>query len=202
MMNKNEIKDDKPRKLGYVRVSTVEQNVARQKSALAVYNIDKWYVDTVSGKDTNREDLEKLRKDVRIGDTIYVHDFSRLARSLKDLINLVDEFSAKGVNLYFHSEKIDTKTAEGQLMLGVVGSVYDFERKIIRRRQLEGIAIAKEKGRYAGRKKKKVKDFKKWYDMYMRREMTLVQMAKMLGVSRSTTYRLIDEYRTKQDNKK
>ena len=87
-------------------------------------------------------------------------------------------------------------------MLGVVGSVYDFERKIIRRRQLEGIAIAKEKGRYAGRKKKKVKDFKKWYDMYMRREMTLVQMAKMLGVSRSTTYRLIDEYRTKQDNKK
>ena len=201
-MNKNEIKDDKPRKLGYVRVSTVEQNIERQKSALAVYNIDKWYVDTVSGKDTNREDLEKLRKDVRIGDTIYVHDFSRLARSLKDLINLVDEFSAKGVNLYFHSEKIDTKTEEGQLMLGVVGSVYDFERKIIRRRQLEGIAIAKEKGRYAGRKKKKVKDFKKWYDMYMRREMTLVQMAKMLGVSRSTTYRLIDEYRTKQDNKK
>ena len=185
----------------YVRVSTVEQNSERQRVALAAYGIDEWYEDKLSGKDTNRDGLERLRKDIRKGDTIYVHDFSRLARSLKDLIDLVNEFQNKGASLYFHTEHIDTKTDEGQMMLGVVGSVYDFERKIIRRRQLEGIALAKEKGVYAGRKRKKVKDFKRWYDMYMNREITLVQMAKMLNVSRSTAYRLIDEYRAKKKSK-
>ena len=190
-----------PKHRAYVRVSTVEQNPERQKVALAAYGIDEWYEDKLSGKDTNRDDLERLRGDIREGDTIYVHDFSRLARSLKDLIDLVNEFQNKGASLYFHTEHIDTKTDEGQLMLGVVGSVYDFERKIIRRRQLEGIALAKEKGVYAGRKRKKVKDFKRWYDMYMNREITLVQMAKMLNVSRSTAYRLIDEYRAKKKSK-
>lgn len=190
-----------PKHRAYIRVSTAEQNPERQKVALAAYGIDKWYEDKLSGKDTNRDDLERLRKDIRKGDTIYVHDFSRLARSLKDLIDLVNEFQNKGASLYFHTEHIDTKTDEGQLMLGVVGSVYDFERKIIRRRQLEGIALAKEKGVYAGRKRKKVKDFKRWYDMYMNREITLVQMAKMLNVSRSTAYRLIDEYRAKKKSK-
>lgn len=190
-----------PKHRAYVRVSTVEQNPERQKVALAAYGINEWYEDQLSGKDTNRKDLERLRGDIRKGDTIYVHDFSRLARSLKDLIDLVNEFQNKGASLYFHTEHIDTKTDEGQLMLGVVGSVYDFERKIIRRRQLEGIALAKEKGVYAGRKRKKVKDFKRWYDMYMNREITLVQMAKMLNVSRSTAYRLIDEYRAKKKSK-
>ena len=190
-----------PKHRAYVRVSTVEQNPERQKVALAAYGINEWYEDQLSGKDTNRKDLERLRRDIRKGDTIYVHDFSRLARSLKDLIDLVNEFQNKGASLYFHTEHIDTKTDEGQLMLGVVGSVYDFERKIIRRRQLEGIALAKEKGVYAGRKRKKVKDFKRWYDMYMNREITLVQMAKMLNVSRSTAYRLIDEYRAKKKSK-
>ena len=190
-----------PKHRAYVRVSTVEQNPERQKVALAAYGINEWYEDQLSGKDTNRKNLERLRRDIRKGDTIYVHDFSRLARSLKDLIDLVNEFQNKGASLYFHTEHIDTKTDEGQLMLGVVGSVYDFERKIIRRRQLEGIALAKEKGVYAGRKRKKVKDFKRWYDMYMNREITLVQMAKMLNVSRSTAYRLIDEYRAKKKSK-
>lgn len=190
-----------PKHRAYVRVSSVEQNPERQRVALAAYGINEWYEDQLSGKDTNRKDLERLRGDIRKGDTIYVHDFSRLARSLKDLIDLVNEFQNKGASLYFHTEHIDTKTDEGQLMLGVVGSVYDFERKIIRRRQLEGIALAKEKGVYAGRKKKKVKDFKRWYDMYMNREITLVQMAKMLNVSRSTAYRLIDEYRAKKKSK-
>ena len=190
-----------PKHRAYVRVSTVEQNPERQRVALAAYGIDEWYEDKLSGKDTNRDDVERLRGDIRKGDTIYVHDFSRLARSLKDLIDLVNEFQNKGASLYFHTEHIDTKTDEGQLMLGVVGSVYDFERKIIRRRQLEGIALAKEKGVYAGRKRKKVKDFKRWYDMYMNREITLVQMAKMLNVSRSTAYRLIDEYRAKKKSK-
>ena len=190
-----------PKHRAYVRVSTVEQNPERQRVALAAYGIDEWYEDKLSGKDTNRDALERLRGDIRKGDTIYVHDFSRLARSLKDLIDLVNEFQNKGASLYFHTEHIDTKTDEGQLMLGVVGSVYDFERKIIRRRQLEGIALAKEKGVYAGRKRKKVKDFKRWYDMYMNREITLVQMAKMLNVSRSTAYRLIDEYRAKKKSK-
>ena len=190
-----------PKHRAYVRVSTVEQNPERQKVALAAYGINEWYEDQLSGKDTNRKNLERLRRDIRKGDTIYVHDFSRLARSLKDLIDLVNEVQNKGASLYFHTEHIDTKTDEGQLMLGVVGSVYDFERKIIRRRQLEGIALAKEKGVYAGRKRKKVKDFKRWYDMYMNREITLVQMAKMLNVSRSTAYRLIDEYRAKKKSK-
>ena len=190
-----------PKHRAYIRVSTVEQNLERQRVALEPYGINEWYEDQLSGKDTNRKDLERLRGDIRKGDTIYVHDFSRLARSLKDLIDLVNEVQNKGASLYFHTEHIDTKTDEGQLMLGVVGSVYDFERKIIRRRQLEGIALAKEKGVYAGRKRKKVKDFKRWYDMYMNREITLVQMAKMLNVSRSTAYRLIDEYRAKKKSK-
>ncbi len=182
----------------YIRVSTVEQHLERQRAALLPFDIDEFYEDKISGKDVERPELERLRKDLSPGDTVYVLDFSRLARSVKDLLDLVDEFERKMVNVVFLTERIDSTTPEGRLMLTVVGAIYEFERKIIRRRQLEGIELAKKKGIYAGRKKKTVKDFQKWYGMYMSREITLVDMAKMLKVSRSTAYRLIDEYRGKK----
>ena len=181
--------------IGYVRVSTEEQNPARQQEALAAYNIEKWYIEPVSGKDMERLELQKMLDFIREGDTLFVHDFSRLARSVKDLLTIVDGLEAKKAQVYFVTEKIDTRTDEGRLMLTVVGAIYEFERKIIRRRQLEGIAVAKAKGVYAGRKPKEVNKelFEEYYNQWRNREMTLVDLAKMLQISRSTAYRLIKQ---------
>lgn len=182
--------------IGYVRVSTEEQNPARQQEALAAYNIEKWYIEPVSGKDMERLELQKMLDFIREGDTLFVHDFSRLARSVKDLLTIVDGLEAKKAQVYFVTEKIDTRTDEGRLMLTVVGAIYEFERKIIRRRQLEGIAVAKAKGVYAGRKPKEVPQelFNEYYQLWRNRKMTMVDLAKMLQISRSTAYRLIHQH--------
>lgn len=129
--------------LGYVRVSTAEQNDARQRGALEKYNIDKWFEEKVSGKDTNRKKLQAMIDYCREGDTIYVHDFSRLARSTKDLLEIVELLQSKGVNLVSDKENLDTNTATGKLMLTMIAAIAEFERQNLLERQREGIAIAK-----------------------------------------------------------
>ncbi|WP_330427941.1 recombinase family protein [Butyricicoccus sp. OF10-2] len=129
--------------IAYVRVSTVEQNDERQREALAAYQIDKWFCEKVSGKDTNRPQLQAMLEFVREGDTVYVHDFSRLARSTADLLNIVDTLAAKGVHLVSRKEAVDSSTPTGKLMLTMIGAIAEFERANLLERQREGIAIAK-----------------------------------------------------------
>jgi len=122
-----------------------------------------------------------------------IHDLSRLTRSTKDLLDIVEQLKSKGVHLVSNKENIDTNTATGKLMLTMIGAIAEFERDNMLEIQREGIAIAKEKGMYKGRKAVDIDGFDKFYQRYMNREVSKVQLAKELGVSRPTLDKLIVE---------
>lgn len=182
-------------KVAYVRVSTVDQNEARQVEALKRYEIEKWFTEKVSGKNMDRVQLKLMLEFVREGDTVLVSDFSRLARSTRDLLDIVEELKKKNVHLVSLKEKLDTSTPTGKLMLTMIAAINEFERENILERQREGIAIAKKAGKYKGRKKISVKDFRKHYERYMRRETTKSGLAKELKISRPTLDRMLKEYK-------
>jgi DNA invertase Pin-like site-specific DNA recombinase len=182
-------------KVAYVRVSTEEQNEARQVEALEMQRIDKWYVEKISGKDTNRPQLQAMLDYVREGDTVYVHDFSRLARSTKDLLSIVEKLKVKGVHIVSNKENIDSSTPTGMLMLTMIGAIAEFERQNMLERQREGIAIAKREGKFKGGQVKKIDD-KMWnqcYNRYMQRELTKAAFAKTLNISRPTLDKILKE---------
>ncbi len=182
-------------KVAYVRVSTVEQNEARQLEALDKFGIDKWYVEKVSGKDTNRPKLREMLDFVREGDTVYIHDFSRLARSTKDLLEIVETLNQKKVNLVSNKENLDSSTPTGKLMLTMIGAINEFERQNLLERQREGIAIAVREGKFKGGQVKKIDDkkFDECYGRYSRREINKVEFAKALNISRPTLDKLLKE---------
>ncbi|AWR85011.1 resolvase (plasmid) [Escherichia coli] len=140
-------------RIGYVRVSSFDQNPERQ---LEQIQVDKVFTDKASGKDTRRPELERLLAFVREGDTVVVHSMDRLARNLDDLRRLVQGLTQRGVRIEFLKEHL-TFTGEdspmANLMLSVMGAFAEFERALIRERQREGIALAKQRGAYRGRKK-------------------------------------------------
>jgi len=121
--------------IAYVRVSTVEQNEQRQLEGLKNYKIDKWFTEKVSAKDTNRPQLKLMIDFAREGDTIYIWDFSRLARSTKDLLDVVEDLTNKGVHLRSVKENLDTSTPSGKLMLTMIGAINEFERANMLERQ-------------------------------------------------------------------
>ena len=171
--------------IAYVRVSTRDQNEARQIEALKEYEIDKWFKEKVSGKNTvSRNQYLEMMDWVREGDTVYVTDFSRLARSTQDLLKTIDSFKTKKVNLKSLKEDLDTSTATGKLMVTVMAAINEFERENLLERQAEGIALAKQRGAYKGRKRIEVKDFGKYYEEYMQRKVSKSALARQLGISR------------------
>ncbi len=180
--------------IAYIRVSTVEQNEQRQIEAMKPFNIEKWFIEKISAKDTNRPKLQELLEFAREGDTIHVHDFSRLARSTKDLLDIVEQLSQKNIYLVSNKENIDTSTPTGKLMLTMIGAINEFERCNLLERQREGIAIAKRNGKYKGGKRKSVPNFESGYQRYLRREISKVGLAKELRISRPTLDKLIKEY--------
>ena len=182
-------------KVAYVRVSTVDQNEERQVKALEPLGIEKWFVEKVSAKDTNRPELQRMLEFVREGDVVCIHDFSRLARNTQDLLGIVDGLQKKGVEVVSNKEQIDTSTPTGKLMLTLIAAISEFERSILLERQREGIAIAKSKGKYQGRKAIEVpkEKYREVYCRYMRREITKSAMAKELGVSRPTLDKIMKE---------
>lgn len=180
--------------IAYIRVSTIEQNEQRQVEAMQQYNIEKWFIEKVSAKDTNRPKLQEMLDYAREGDTIHIHDFSRLARSTKDLLDIVEKLNHKGITLISNKENIDTSTPTGKLMLTMIGAINEFERTNLLERQKEGIAIAKRNGKYKGRKPVTIPDFEKHYQRYMKREISKSQLAKNLNISRPTLDKLIKEY--------
>ena len=189
-------------KIAYVRVSTVEQNEARQIEALKKYDIEKWFTEKVSGKDTNRPQLQQMLEFAREGDTIYVHDFTRLARSTKDLLDIVEYLKSKGIHLVSNKESIDTSTPTGKLMLTFLAGIAEFERENLLERQREGIAIAKENGKYKGRKPFKSDKFEALYHEYIKRKITKAEFALQIGTSRPTLNPFISlHFRTLNKNK-
>lgn len=184
-------------KYAYVRVSTVEQNEERQIEGLEKHGIDKWFIEKVSGKDTNRTELQTMLDVAKAGDTIYVHDFSRLARSTKDLLAIVEMLTEREINLVSNKENIDTSTPAGKLMLTVLAAIYEFERTNMLERQAEGIEIAKRENKYAncGRKKTEITDeYEHLIRQYVNGKVTKVQLAVMMNVSRPTLNRILNEY--------
>lgn len=186
--------------IGYVRVSTVEQNEARQLVTMEKYNVEKIFQEKVSAKDLNRPKLEEMLDYIREGDIVVVHDFSRLARSTKDLLNIVEFLNNKKVNLISSKENIDSSTPTGKLMLTMIGAINEFERSNLLERQREGIAIAKAKGKYKGRKKIYVDNFEEYYSRYICRDISKTQLSKELNISRPTLDRLIKEYKDSNIN--
>ena len=180
--------------IAYIRVSTIEQNEQRQVEAMQQYRIEKWFIEKVSAKDTNRPKLQELLEFAREGDVIHIHDFSRLARSTKDLLDIVEMLNKKGVTLISNKENIDTSTPTGKLMLTMIGAINEFERTNLLERQREGIAIAKRNGKYKGRKPISIPDFNKQYQRYLQREIpSKTELTKILHISRPTLDKLIEE---------
>ena len=133
-------------KIGYIRVSTVEQNTIRQEVLLKELGVDEVFIDKASGKNTDRPELKRLITYVRQNDTVIVESISRFARNTKDLLELIDQLTAKNVEFISKKEAIDTTTPTGKFMLTIFGAVAELEREYILQRQQEWIAIAKKQG--------------------------------------------------------
>ena len=171
-----------------------EPNAARQIEALKKYDIEKWYTEKVSAKNTDRPKLKEMIEFAREGDTIYIHDFSRLARSTKDLLELVESFEEQGITLVSNKENINTSTPTGKLMLTMIAAINEFERANLLERQREGIDIAKKAGVYKGRKPVDVPNFQYYYQRYIRREISKSALARELNISRPTLDKIIKQY--------
>ncbi len=184
----------KGKNIAYVRVSTVEQNEARQREALKAFNIDKWFVEKASGKDAKRPILQEMLEYIREDDTVYVEEFSRLGRSTADLLASVQRIEDSGAKFVSLKENFDTKTPAGKLQMTMMAAIAEFERAMILERQREGIAIAKREGKYKGRKAVFVPNIGEYYQKYMTRQGTKTSIATELGISRTTLDKLFKEY--------
>ena len=176
-------------KIGYVRVSTQEQNTIRQEVMMRDLGVDHLYIDKASGKSTDRPELKKLLGFVREGDTVVVESISRFARNTRDLLELVEQLAAKKVEFVSQKEAIDTTTPTGKFMLTIFGAVAELEREYILQRQREGIAIAKEQRKYTGRKPIDVPDLEQVVRRWRAGEMTAVEAMSKLGLKPRTFYR-------------
>ena len=181
-------------KIGYVRVSTKEQNTARQEELMKLLEVDRVYIDKMSGKDMERPFLQEMMNFVREGDSVVVESISRFARNTKDLLELTEQLNSKHVQFVSQKENIDTNTPAGKFMLTIFGAVAELEREYIRQRQKEGIEIAKEKGKYKGRLAKQLDTFDEIYQQWKSGNITATFASEQLNVSRSTFYRKVSEH--------
>lgn len=186
-------------KIGYVRVSTKEQNTARQEEIMKTLGVDKVYIDKMSDKDMERPALHEMMNYVREGDSVIVESISRFARNTKDLLELTEQLNNKHVRFISQKENIDTDTPAGKFMLTIFGAVAELEREYIRQRQREGIEIAKKQGRYKGRPAKQLDTFDEIYHQWKSGNITAASASKQLNISRSTFYRKV--YGHENDNK-
>ena len=181
-------------KVGYIRVSAIDQNTERQEVALKELKVDKIFTEKLSGKNTNRPELHRMLDYVREGDTLYIESISRLARSTKDLLSLVQVLQEKGVDLVSLKENIDTTTPQGRFILTIFGALSELERENILQRQREGIEIAKQNGKVLGRPViEPPKDWDKVITLWKRGEITAVESMKRLNLTKATFYRRVKQ---------
>lgn len=189
----------------YVRVSTIKQDLTRQDMQLDKLGIkfDKHYADKLTGKNTERPQLNKMLLELKKGDTLYCESISRLGRSLKDLIEITEQLVNKGVRVVIVKEGIDTNTNTYKLLLGIFGSVAEMERETIQERVIQGVEKCKatgttKTGKWFGRQELTLhdlpKEFKKYYGKWKAKEITAVEFAKLLKIGRATLYRWIKLY--------
>ena len=186
----------------YVRVSSMEQKTDRQ--LLAYEEADRVYVDKMTGATKDRPQLQAMLEELEAGDVVVVKSIDRLSRSTKDLLDIVDTIKEQGAGLRILDMKIDTSDKLGEFFLTVLGAIGQLERKTIKERTREGIAIAKTKGKYTGRKKGAIalkgdalERFKRFYDLGMKKS----DMAKEFQVSRPTIYKWIEELKARGEIK-
>ena len=186
---------------GYGRVSTQDQALSRQEDLFDRVGIDERYrfMEKMTGTKTNRPQLDRLRDEVRTGDTVYIESLSRLGRSTKDLLALVDEFQNKGITIVSDKENIDTSTPAGKMLTTIMCALAEFERDLIVERTKEGLEAARARGRKGGRKPKSEKDIKIALSMYDSQEFSISEICKRCNVSQGTLYKAINE-RKAQNN--
>ena len=156
--------------------------------------VDEVYIDRMSGKNTQRPELQKMMEYVRCGDTVIVESISRFARNTRDLLELIERLNARGVEFVSQKEAIDTTTPTGKFMLTVFGAVAELEREYTLQRQREGIAVAKEQGKYKGRKPIEPPEFEQTAARWRRGEITAAEAMRKLGMSKSTFYRKVKRF--------
>lgn len=178
-------------KIGYIRISTLDQNTARQEVLMEALGVDEVYIDRMSGKSADRPEMRRMLEYVRRGDTVVVESISRFARNTRDLLELVERLTEKGVEFVSQKEAIDTTTPTGKFMLTVFGAVAELEREYILQRQREGIAIARERGIYKGRKPIDRPEFQQVVALWRKGGITAVEAMKRLDLKSSTFYRKV-----------
>lgn len=192
----------------YMRVSTRKQGEGRQEFQLDKLGIEfnKSYVDKITGSTKDRPQLNKMLLELKEGDTLYCESISRLGRNLKDLIEIVEFLVTKGVRVVIVKEGIDTAATTYKLLLAIFGGVAEMERETIQERVIQGVERCKvtgqtKTGKWFGRQEKTIEElpgsFKRYYDKMMNKEITKVEMAKILGCGRATLYRWIKIYENK-----
>lgn len=178
-------------KIGYIRISTVEQNTERQEALMQELGVDQVFIDRISGKSMDRPELKRMMEFVREGDMVIVESISRFARNTRDLLELVEQLTAKRVDFVSKKEALDTTTPSGKFMLTIFGAVAELEREYILQRQKEGIAIAKKKGIYKGRKPIDRPNFDQIVRQWRAGNMTAVEAMRKLDLAPSTFYRKV-----------
>ena len=177
-------------KIGYIRVSTEEQNTARQEVLLRELGVDEVFIEKASGKNADRPELTRMMEYVRRGDTVIVESISRFARNTRDLLDLVERLTEKHVEFVSRKEAIDTTTPTGKFMLTVFAALAELEREYILQRQREGIVIAKEQGKYTGRKPMPLPDnFERVVARWRAGEITATEAMRQTGLKSNTFYR-------------
>ena len=180
-------------KFGYARVSTQEQSLDRQLDSLTAQGCERIYQEKMTGTKEHRPELDKMLDAMRKGDILVVESFSRLSRSTKDLLAMVDKLQDMGVSLVSLKENLDTTTATGKLMLTMMSALSQFERDIIAERTAEGLKAARARGRLGGRPKANMKAVEQALKMYDAKTFTLSEIAKATKLSIATVNRKIAE---------
>lgn len=184
--------------IGYIRVSSSSQNLDRQIDEMGKLHLDKVYQEKISGKDTNRPQLQQMLENIRSGDTLTVLSIDRLGRNGKDILDIVTDIKSKGAIFKCLNPTFDTSTPFGDFFLWILAAVSEMEREQILSRQRQGIALAKQLGKYKGRRPKQLENFEGVYQQWMDGKITMEQAGKILGVSRATFYRRVKQYEANQ----
>lgn len=186
-------------KIGYIRVSTEHQETARQEAIMEQYQVERVFAEKISGKNANRPELKTMLDYVREGDTLYIESISRLGRSTRDLLHIIDVLQRKGVTLVSSKENIDTNTPQGRFVLSIFAALSELEREQTLQRQREGIAIAKAQGKYKGRQPIAIDwvKFEQLYELWKTDKITAVEFQKRMGLRANTFYRRLREYESR-----
>ena len=184
-------------KIGYIRVSSIGQETARQDQLMRDLGVEKVFSEKLSGKTADRAELQKMLQYVREDDILYVESISRLSRSIRDLLKIVDTLQNKGVKLVSCKESLDTGTPQGRFVLSIFAALAELEREQTLQRQQEGIRIAKAAGIYRGKQFRRIdtEKFKHLYQKWTAKEITAAEFGRRAGLPSSSLYRRINHYK-------